>query len=109
MTNSVKKINQLLKLADEFDDYKKDVDIIMNKGLPPRQMEMGSEMILSNYKLADADIYFTFAIHESKDTMAHQYDALAKRNRNCVALLIWPNYDMLVEYDNQGSPMSGDS
>jgi hypothetical protein len=101
--------SNLLRLADEFEpEYQEDVRRIMEKGLPPAQS--GSGIIKSNYLLEDADIYFSISTKfydvndrpvELPDTIETQ-QKLIKEPHRVSALIIWPDIDILAEYDSSG-------
>jgi hypothetical protein len=99
--------SNLLHLANEFEpEYQEDVRRIMEKGLPPVQSR--SDVIKSNYLLEDADIFITMSVKfydendrpvELPDTLETQANLVNAQQHRMTALIVWPDVDMLVEYD----------
>lgn len=97
----------LLRLANEFEpEYQEDVHRIMERGLPP--VESRSGIIKSNYPLESADIFISFPVKfydendkpaELPDTLETQQQLVNGKRSRAHALIVWPDIDMLAEYD----------
>lgn len=85
-----------------------DVERMMNNGVP---RQSSSPMIKSNYALDQADIFISRSVkyydHNEKptelpDTIESQ-QKLEELQGRTVALIVWPDIDMLVGYDYLGT------
>jgi len=77
----------------------------MEQGLPRGD---NSPLIKSNYLLENADVFITFPVKfydnndrpaELPDTTATQQQLMDARRSRPSVLIVWPDVDMLVEYD----------
>ena len=108
---------QIQRIADQIENQVvEDVNNLMEKGLP--RIDSGDpKVIKSMYTLDKADIFYSYktghydrndkweTLPDTKQTQEN----LKETSGSVTALIIWPDCDLLYDFDNNGSILSGNS
>lgn len=104
----------LKKTAQEFEEQViEDVHNLMERGLP-RVYDGDSSVIKSNFSVENADIFLTYQISSEDgqslhDTYRTQFTLSKNTVSNARALLVWPEADVLIDFDSYGSVKGSES